>query len=117
MKLLYKISADFIFFVHLLVLLVIGFGWAVPSLWYVYLVITIITTLFDLFLGYCLLSKWEFFLRKKVDADLEYDYTWATFYVRKITQNRISPTFFMWAMTFFLISSLLLNLYFHYIYK
>ncbi len=117
MKLLYKISADFIFFIHLFVFLIVLFGWAIPSLWYVYLVTTGITLLVDLFLGYCLLSKWEFSLRKKIDIDLDYDHTWASFYIRKITQNRLSPVFFMWAATFFLGSSLLLNLYFHYIYK
>ena len=114
MKLIYKITADFIFLIHALIFFILLFGWMVPSIWHLYMATLIVTLLFDLFLGYCLLSKWEFSFRKKVNPEIKYDHTWATFYIRKITDNKLSPIFFMWSATIFLSFSLIINLYFRY---
>ena len=112
MKLLYKVSADLIFLVHALLFLVILFGWAIPSIWYIYMSLLVITLLSDLVFGYCPISKWEFYLRKKVNPEVSYDYHWSSYYTRWLTSRNLSPTFFFRVAIFFLTSSLVLNLYF-----
>ena len=117
MKYLYRIIADIIFLAHFLVLVIALFGWLVPSLWYVYMTVLILTLLSDLAFGYCILSKWEFDLRKKINPELDYRYSWTTFYTYKYTQNIISERFIERAAQVFIIGSLIFNIYFHYFFR
>src|SRR3989344_3309242 len=94
MKLLYRVGADVLFVMHLALVLLAVFGWAVPSLWWVYMGALVVTLISDVVLGYCILSKWEFDLRKRLDPTVDYNYTWTTFYTYRITKHRISDTFF-----------------------
>lgn len=66
--------------------------------------------------SYCLFSKWEFDLRKKADPTTNYDFTWATYYTYKLTNQKISYAFFTRVVSTFLISSILINLYFKFLY-
>lgn len=114
MKLVYRTAAEVIFLIHLgLVLLVVFFGWYFPSLWPWYTAALVVTLISDLAFGYCILSKWEFDLRKKINPQTNYDYTWATHYTYKITNHRISNRFFERMATLFLVVSLANSLYFH----
>jgi len=114
MKLIYKIFANFIFIIHSITLFIILLGWTIPSIWYVYISILILTLLSELAFGYCILSKWEFDLRKKINSSLNYNYHWSTFYTYRFTQGRISEKFFDYATTIFLVISLIVNLYFYF---
>lgn len=114
MKYFYRILADLIFILHATILIIALFGWLVPSLWYVYMTILILTLLSDVAFGYCILSKWEFDLRKKIDPSVNYRYSWTTFYTYKFTQNVISETFIERSAQVFIVGSLVLNIYFHY---
>lgn len=111
MKPLYKIYADLIFIAHLVTLLIILLGWVVPSIWYLYISVLVLTLLSELAFGYCILSKWEFDLRKKINPSLNYNYHWSTFYTYKFTQGRISEKFFDYVTVIFLVMSLFINLY------
>ena len=74
-------------------------------------------TLFsELLFGYCVVSKWEFELRKKLNPNIHYDYSWSTFYTYKLTNKRISDEFLNRAAIVFLVSSILINLHFFLLY-
>lgn len=115
MKLINKIFTNIIFVIHSITLLIILFGWTIPSIWYVYIGVLVLTLLSELSFGYCILSKWEFDLRKKIDPSLNYNYHWSTFYTYKFTEGRISEKFFDYATRIFLVISLSLNLYLHFL--
>lgn len=117
MKYIYRIGADSIWLIHGLIVLIAFFGWLVPSLWTIYMSILILTLLSDLIYGYCLLSKWEFSLRKSIDPTVNYNYTWSSFYTYKLTQKMLSNKFVQRVALFFIFSSLLVNFYFHFFYK
>lgn len=113
MRSIYKLSADIIFVIHAFVFLTILFGWAFPSIWYIYISLLVVTLLSDLIFGFCPISKWEFLLRKKIDPKLSYNYQWTSYYTRKITDENISPVFFSRIAVVFIVLSLAVNYYFY----
>ena len=116
MKIFYRIIADIIWILHLFVVIVVLFGWLVPSIWYLYISVLVLTLLSEIFWSYCLLSKWEFNLRKKIIPSLDYEYVYASYYMYKLTQGWLSRDFLnRWGMVFTVLS-LSLNIYFHFIY-
>ena len=115
MKYLYRILADLIFIVHSVIVLIVSFGGLFPKIWIVYFFTLILTLLSELYFGYCIVSKWEFDLRKKINPKIDYNYNWATFYTYKFTQNRISELFYRRATVVFLVLSLIVNIYFRFI--
>src|SRR3989344_6515558 len=116
MKPLYRISADFIWLTHLFVIVFVLFGWLIPSLWYAYMAVVAGALLSELFLNYCFLSKWEFDLRKKVNTQLDYDYSYASYYTYKFTHQHLSPRFLGRTGMVFTTLSLLISIYFTFIF-
>jgi len=116
MKLIYRMGADAIFLLHLVLVLLVVFGWAIAELWWVYMGALVVTLLSDLVFGYCILSKWEFDLRKKLNPATNYNYTWTTFYTYKITNKRISDRFYKRAAIVALVLCIAINLYFRFWY-
>ena len=110
---LYKVSANVMFLFHCCVLLVIVFGWLAPSIWPFYMALLGVTLVLDIILGYCILSKWEFVLRKKVNPHLDYDYSFSSYYLERLAGKRISEHFVSRVGSFFLVASLAINLFFH----
>ena len=117
MKLFYRIIADVICLIHLFVILVALFGWLVPSIWYLYMVTLAVALLSDLVYGYCILSKWEFDLRKKIDPATNYDFAWTTYYTHKFSKANVSNNFFEKISLIFLALSLFINIYFRFFVK
>lgn len=115
MKNVHRLMAEMLFIFHVGLLLINILGWLVPSIWNLYIFCLAVTLLFELVYGYCILSKWEFDLRKKNKPNLDYDYYWTSFYTHKLTQGRISEAFFKRYTRVFLISSLLINIFFYYL--
>lgn len=114
MKLIYRISADAIWLIHFLVVVLVLFGWLVPSLWYVYMAVLAGALLSELLLNYCFLSKWEFDLRKKINPGLDYDYSYTSYYTYKLTRQHLSTRFLARAGIVFTSFSLAINLYFRF---
>ena len=110
-----KIYANLIFIIHSLTILIIIFGWKLPEMWWLYMAKLIITLISELFLGYCFLSKFEFDLRKKINPNLNYDYSFSSYYTYKFTNKKISDRFISISGYIFLIGSILINLYFYYL--
>lgn len=116
MKPLYRILADILVIVHTTFFFFVLFGWLFPSLWYVYMTALVLTLLSDIIFGYCIISKWEFALRKKVNPNTDYDYSWATYYTYKLTNHKMSNTFYNRAAIIFLVLSLGINLFFWFLF-
>ena len=115
-RLMYKVSADIIWLAHFVVVCIALFGWLAPSLWVVYIAILLGTMISTLTLGYCVLSKWEFDLRKKINSSLTYDYTYASYYTYRLTHGYLSSVFLARAGVVFTSLSLATNFYFRYLY-
>jgi hypothetical protein len=113
MKTLEHLGAILIFILHCAVVIIALFGWMWPILWPVYVLLITIVLLQDALLGYCILSKWEFALRRMLNPKLRYDYTFTSFYTYKLTHKRLSTQFIRVAGIIFLSSSLVLTLYTH----
>jgi len=112
MKFLYRLGANTLFLLHVLLVIVVVFGWMVPKIWPLYLTALVVTLISDIVFGYCLLSKWEFDLRKKIDPSTDYNFTWTTFYTYKFTNKRISDRFYKRAAIAALVLCIAINLYF-----
>jgi hypothetical protein len=115
MKVLYRLGADAIWFIHFLVVALVLFGWLVPSLWYLYMAVTAGVLVSELLWSYCILSKWEFDLRKKVSPELDYEYAYASYYTYRLTRGHLSPRFLARAGIVFTVLSLAINLYFKFL--
>lgn len=110
-KLIYLVLANLIFVGHFLLVLIALFGWSIPEIWSVYMLILVLTLLSDMVLGYCILSKWEFDLRKKINPETDYNFMWSTFYTYKLTNNRIPDKYFKRFAITGLVAMIGINLY------
>ena len=111
----HKVAADAIFLVHAMIFVTVLFGWAVPDIRFLYMLLLVAVLLSDLFLGYCILSKWEFNLRKKFNPSINYNYSWTSYYTfRLYEKTQLPDAFWKRASAFFLIGSLAINMYFRY---
>lgn len=94
---------------HIVVVSIILFGWAAKPLWPLYVTTLAITAISYALFGYCILSKWEFNLRKQIDPTKDYDATWLSYYAPG-PLKQIPDTFWYWASTTFVVASLSFNL-------
>ncbi len=115
MKALEHAGAMGIFLLHCVVFAIILFGWLWPEIWPLYIAIITYTLFQNWILGYCVLSRWEFALRRMINPKVRYKYNFTTYYTYKLTHRRISTRFVQVAGTVFLASSLTINLYFKFI--
>lgn len=72
-KTIYHAIADIVFITHLLLVVLVAIGWIFPTLFYFSLTTMFLTVLSELIFGYCVLSKWEFGIRRKLNPTKEYD--------------------------------------------
>ncbi len=113
LRVMYIILADIIFGVHLLLVLVVTFGWLTESLFFLFVALIIATILSELILRSCILSVWEFSLRKKVYPGRIYDSSCIMHYGRKLfglkpRESDSSPKTFLQKNFFLLQLSILL---------
>ena len=113
-RLIHRLIADAIFLLHVAVVFVITLGWLWPGLWPLYMCLLIVTLISDFILGYCILSKWEFDLRKRLNPHIEYEYAFASYYTYKLTNKRIGNELLANMVYLFLSVSIILALWTHY---
>ena len=116
MHILYRVGADIFWLIHFVVVCIALFGWLVPQIWLLYIAVLIGTLASTLTFGYCILSKWEFDLRKKSNPTLSYEYAYASYYTYRLTRGYLSGAFVAHTGVAFAASSLAINLYFRYCY-
>lgn len=83
--------ADLIFVLHLTLVVIVVLGWLIPRFFYLHLILLTLTALSEVFLGYCLLSRMEFSLRKKLNPTLLFDKSCIVHYLRKWRGLRPRP--------------------------
>jgi len=92
---LYRVGAEFLFLALFSVVVTVLFGWLFPSIWPLYMVALAGTFLSNITLRRCVLSDWEFSLRRRYDPTTSYDYSYSSFYTYKLTKQRISDGFLL----------------------
>ena len=116
MPIIYRVGADLVWCLHFVVVALALFGWLWPQLWLAYIAVLTGTLISTLSYGYCILSKWEYDLRKKSSSPITYDFSYASYYTYRLTHGYLSNTFLARAGVLFAASSLIINLYFRYLY-
>ncbi len=113
MKFVYRFLANLIFIFHILYGLFLLVGWMIPEIRVAYLPLLIIWPLSWILLGYCPLTKIEFFLRRKYNQNLDPDTEIIRHYLYEVFKIKAStPTIFTIGL---LVFAVLLGLYFiHY---
>jgi hypothetical protein len=114
MKIVYRLLADSIWALHLLVVLTVLFGWLFPEWWHWYVSVLVAVLVSNVLWNYCLLSKWEFNLRKMIDPKVQYDHTYTSYYTYNLTRSYLSKYFLRWAGLGFTSLSLVISVYFRY---
>ena len=82
-RLAYRLTAEFIFIIHLILVCIVAVGWLVPKLFYLHLTLLLATLFSEIFLGYCPLTRMEYTLRRKIDPTLLFDKSCMVHYIRK----------------------------------
>jgi hypothetical protein len=92
MKFFYKIISAFMGIIHVPIVVVIFFGWIFNGFWsYVYFVTLFLTLCSWVLLGYCLITKWEFDVRKKFMDIPNYHYEYLHYWGYKLLKININP--------------------------
>jgi len=112
MRTLEHIAAVSVFLVHCAIVVLILFGWFVPELRSIVYILAAIVLVQDLLLNYCILSRWEFSLRRMLNPRLRYDYTFTSYYTYKLTHQRIRTQFLRYAGIVYLSFFLLITTFF-----
>ncbi len=76
--------ANSIFLIHATFALIVLVGWAIPSAVYVYLPVLIAALVSEFVLGRCVLTKWEFDIRKRLYPASRYEHSFLIHYGRKV---------------------------------
>jgi hypothetical protein len=109
------IGAVGVFILHCVVGVIIFLGWLWPSIWPLYVAILLIVFFQNWILGYCILSRWEFSLRRMINPKLRYKYNFTTYYTYKLTRQPLSTRFVQIMGTVFIASSLGITLFFRFL--
>jgi hypothetical protein len=81
---LYIFVADIIFVIHFLLVLSVVFSWLFPKLFVYFLVLWTFTFISEILFGRCVLTNWEFDLRRKIFPDSKYEKSCMVHYYRKL---------------------------------
>lgn len=111
MRTLEHVGAVGIFLFHCAIGVVIFLGWLWQSIWPLYVGLLIVVLFQNIILGYCVLSRLEFALRRMLNPRLRYEYNFTTYYTYKLTHKRLSTRFVQILGTIFLTVSLAVSLY------
>ncbi len=110
MKALFIVTANIIFLAHLVLVFLVLFGFLIDSIYIVYLIALPLTLLSDIFLKYCPLTKLEFYFRKKLNPNLNYNSAFISYYGHKFFEKKISDKFIRYSAIYFLSGAIILNL-------
>jgi hypothetical protein len=108
------LAANAIFAAHCLVCVLGAIGWYFPLLHTIWVTGMLVSLVLGNTLGYCILSKWEFDIRKQIEPQTNYDYAWSTFYTHKLTNGKISDGTIRSILNILMITALVTFFYFNY---
>ena len=81
-NILYRLAAEFLFWVHVFTGFVLVFFWQSKILYPYYLVVLLIALTTNSISDFCFLAKWECYFRKKLDPSLDFQ-TFFSFYFKR----------------------------------
>jgi hypothetical protein len=113
-KIFYLVAANFLVLIHIAVLVILLAGFMIEKPVWLYPSVLMITLGTQLATDSCVLTKWEFFFRKKIDPSLSYDASFLSWYAYKYSQVRIPSSFLRIVSYLFLSASL--YIYYRYIF-
>ena len=76
----YLTVANSLFLIHAAFALLVLVGWAIPGVSYIYFPVLIASLVSELVLGYCVLTRWEFDIRKRLHPTLHYEHSFLIHY-------------------------------------
>lgn len=80
---LWLFLANIIFVLHFLLIVIVSLGWLWNGFYFYHFGLLLATLASELFFGYCLLTRLEFGIRKKIDPNLLFDKSCIVHYIRK----------------------------------
>ena len=117
----YSTVANSLFLLHTAFALLVLVGWAIPGLVYVYLPLLLTSLIAERLLGYCVITKWEFAIRKRLHPALHYEHSFLIHYGRRLFHiersdklSRKSTQCGGYAFSLLLLSSLVLSIVFRF---
>ena len=90
METLYKILANILFVLHIILGLIFLFGWLYPHYRFLYLILLISWPLSWIVLGYCPLTKWELWFRKRLDPSIDTNREFIQYYALRFLNIRLA---------------------------
>ena len=118
----YSTVANSLFLLHAAFALIVLVGWAIPDVVYVYLPVLLTSLIAERLLGYCVLTKWEFAIRKRLYPALHYEHSFLIHYGCKVFHiersdklSRKSTQCGGYAFSLLLLSSLALSIVFRFL--
>ncbi len=113
--------ANSLFLIHASFALLVLVGWAIPGLVYVYLPLLLTSLIAERLLGYCVLTKWEFAIRKRLCPASHYEHSFLIHYGRRLFRiersdelSKKSTKCGGYAFSLLLLSSLALSIVFRF---
>ena len=76
----YLTIANSLFLIHTAFAILVLVGWAIPSVSYIYFPVLIASLVSELVLGHCVLTRWEFDIRKRLYPTLHYEHSFLIHY-------------------------------------
>ena len=76
----YLTIANSLFLIHTAFAILVLVGWAIPSVSYIYFPVLIASLVSELALGHCVLTRWEFDIRKRLYPTLHYEHSFLIHY-------------------------------------
>ena len=114
---LYLTIANSLFLIHATFAILVLVGWAIPGVFYIYFPALIAALVSELMFGYCVLTRWEFDIRKRLYPTSHYEHSFLIHYGSKLFHIARSDQFSKkstkcggYAFVLLLLSSLALNL-------
>jgi hypothetical protein len=77
------VAAEIVFAIHFILVAIVALGWLIPGFFYAHLTLLVLTISSEILLGYCILTRIEFGIRRKLDPALVFDKSCMVHYIRK----------------------------------
>lgn len=99
-----------IFFVHIVTTIIVLFGSFFPGTRIIYQIVLVLTFCSWLLYKGCILTIWEYKLRKKINPKIEiYEFGFVDYYLRKFFKGKARPTFIHNIGLFFIVTSMVIS--------
>ncbi|MFM2414755.1 MAG: hypothetical protein RI911_448 [Candidatus Parcubacteria bacterium] len=89
----YRFLADVTLYFHTFIVLLIVFGWIWMETFWLHFASVFIAVCSEIVLGYCFLTRWEFFFRHRADPSISESNKYVTYYMELIFGQQVHDSF------------------------